>query len=78
MPVPLFDHEPEVCPFGHVLGPGRVQIGWSPCACQAAQEAAARGRGLGHLRLHCLGCDAEGRTATYYEPPHDTREWHVR
>ena len=60
MPVSLFKHQPERCPFGHQLGPGRIQIGWSPCVCTAAREAAGRGRGLGHLRLHCLGCGCRG------------------
>jgi hypothetical protein len=78
MSVPLFERQPGFCPFGHLLGPGWILVGWSPCICQAAKEAAGRGRGLGHARLHCLACETEGRTATYYEPPHDLRQWHVR
>ena len=78
MPVPLFEHQPERCPSGHELRPGRIQIGWSPCICAPAKEAARLGRGMGHLRLHCLQCQDQGRTAVFYEPPHDTREWHVR
>ena len=74
----MFEHQPIICPFGHYLGPGRIQLGWSPCACEPAREAAARGRGLGHARLHCRACDDEGRSATYYEPPHDVKAWHVR
>ena len=30
MTVPLFEHKPTICPGGHELRPGRVQIGWSP------------------------------------------------
>jgi hypothetical protein len=78
MPVPLFDNRPESCPFGHELGPGRVQIGFSPCVCAPAREAAERGGSLGHLRLHCLACADEGRSAVFYEPGHDTKQWHVR
>jgi hypothetical protein len=47
MPACLFEHRPEFCPFGHELGPGLIQIGWSPCICQPAKEASARGRGMG-------------------------------
>jgi hypothetical protein len=75
---PLFEHVPEVCPYGHTLGPGLVQIGWSPCNCQPAREASERGRGLGHLRLHCLACDREGNDSVYYEPPHDAGQAHTR
>ena len=78
IPAPLFERQPERCPFGHDLRPGRIQIGWSPCICTAAKEAAGRSRGMGHLRLHCWACEDEGRTAVYYEPPHDLRQWHVR
>jgi hypothetical protein len=73
MPVSLFEHQPERCPFGHLLGPGQVQIGWSPCICGPAGEAADRGRGMGHVRLHCLQCEAEGRASVFYEPPCDVR-----
>jgi hypothetical protein len=59
--VPFFEHEPTVCPFGHELRLGWIQIGWRPCTCQAAREAAERGRGLGHGRLNCRACDLEGR-----------------
>jgi hypothetical protein len=74
----LFEHRPQRCPFGHELGPGRVTIGWSPCQCQPAREAAELGRGLGHLRLSCRVCEEESRTAIFYEPAHDVTQWHVR
>jgi hypothetical protein len=78
MPAYPFEHKPERCPFGHVLDPGLIQIGWSPCICVPAKEAAARGRGMGHLRLYCLACEEKGRTAIFFEPPHDLKQWHVR
>ena len=33
--VSMFDHKPERCPFGHLLWPGMVQVGWKPCICRA-------------------------------------------
>jgi hypothetical protein len=78
MSVALFENRPERCPFGHELDPGRVQIGWSPCVCDPAKEAAERGRGMGHLRLSCRACEDEFRTSVFYEPPHDLKQWHVR
>ena len=48
------------------------------CIGEPAKEAAARGRGMGHLRLHCLQCGAEGREVAFYEAAHDVRQWHVR
>jgi hypothetical protein len=72
MPVPLFEHKPERCPFGHSLAPGTPQkISWLPCICEPAREAAERGRGMGHMTVWCGTCSAEDhRDATYYEPPH--------
>jgi hypothetical protein len=78
MSASLFENRPERCPFGHDLGPGRVQIGWSPCICEPAKEAAARGRGMGHVRLHCRQCEDEGRQSVFFEPAHDVQQWHVR
>ena len=49
VPVSKFDHKPERCPFGHSLWPGMAEVGWQPCICTAAREAAERGRGMGHL-----------------------------
>lgn len=78
MPASLFDNKPSVCPFGHELVPGCIQVGWTPCICEPAREAASRSRGMGHVVLHCRVCEAEGRTAVFYEPAHDTKQWHVR
>ena len=73
MPVPLFEHKPQHCPFGHPLWPGQARVGWKPCICTPAQEGAERGRGLGHLLVTCQACHAQRRDATFYEPPHDIR-----
>ncbi len=73
MPVPLFEHKPQRCPFGHPLWPGQARVGWKPCICTAAQEGAERGRGMGHLLVTCQACHAQRRDATFYEPPHDIR-----
>jgi hypothetical protein len=29
------------------------------------------------VRLYCLACEEEGRTAVFFEPPHDLKQWHV-
>ena len=73
MPASLFEHRPSVCPFGHDLAPGRVSVGFSPCVCALAREAAAHGGSMGHLRLHCLACEGEGRSSIFLEPPCDVR-----
>ena len=73
MPVSLFLHKPQRCPFGHPLWPGRARVGWKPCLCTPAQEGAERGRGMGHLLVTCQACHAQRRDATCYEPPHDIR-----
>jgi len=52
-------------PYDHELGPGRVEIGWMPCLCAPAREAAGRGRDLGHLRLHCPACREQRRDTTF-------------
>lgn len=44
---------PLSCPAGHVLGPGRVLVGWYPCQCSGA-------RGGGHRTWRCRVCDAAG------------------
>ena len=48
-----------------------MAVGWKPCICTSAREAAAEGRGMGHLMISCGSCHDELRTTTYYEPPHD-------
>ena len=72
MPVPLFAHKPERCPYGHSLAPGMPQkISWMPCICEPAREAGRQGRGMGHLTLWCGRCSAEDhRDTRFYEPPH--------
>ena len=69
--VSMFDHKPERCPFGHSLWPGMAQVGWQPCICTAAQEAAERGRGMGHLWVLCNTCHDLLWQTTFYQPPHD-------
>jgi hypothetical protein len=57
MPVSLFGHRPEQCPFGHSVAPGMPQrVGWMPCICAPACEASERGRGMGHLWISCDTC----------------------
>jgi hypothetical protein len=46
-------------------------VGWKPCICTPAQEAAAEGRGTGHLLISCASCHDELRRTKFYEPPHD-------
>ena len=65
MPVPLFAHKPERCPYGHSLAPGMPQkISWMPCICEPAREAESQGRGMGHLTLWCGTCSAEDHRNT--------------
>jgi hypothetical protein len=72
MPVPLFAHKPEQCPYGHSLAPGMPQaISWMLCICAPAREAGRQGRGMGHLTLWCGRCSAgDHRDTRFYEPPH--------
>ena len=71
MSVPLFEHESAACPEGHYLAPGHVTVGWMPCACGPAREAAQRGRSMGHHYVVCRVCEEQGRQAWLFEPPHD-------
>jgi hypothetical protein len=74
MPVLLFAHRPQRCPFGHSLAVGSPQlVGWQPCICASALEADREGRGMGHLLVVCGGCHADRRESVFYEPPHDIR-----
>ena len=62
VPVSMFDHKPERCPFGHQLWPGMAQVGWQPCICTAAREANERGRGMGTSGCHVtLATTSSGR-----------------
>jgi hypothetical protein len=74
MPVSLFEYRPERCPFGHSVAPGMPQrVGWMPCICAPAREAAERGRGMGHFWILCDTRHAERWETTFYEPSHDIR-----
>ena len=69
--VSMFDHKPERCPFGHQLWPDMAQVGWKPCICTAAREAAERGRGMGHLWVSCNTCHDQLWHTMFYQPPYD-------
>ena len=71
MSASLFENKPECCPFGHNLWPGKAQVSWKPCICGPAQEAAERGRGMGHAVITCNACHDQLRQTTFYEPAHD-------
>ena len=73
VPVSIFEHKPQVCPFGHQLWPGGAQVSWKPCICAAAREGAERGRGMGHVWVTCRACHDQLRQTAFYEPPHDIR-----
>jgi hypothetical protein len=73
MPVSVFEHKPERCPFGHQLWPGMAQVSWKPCICGPARERAEAGRGMGHVWVSCEACHEQFRDTTFYEPPHDIR-----
>jgi len=73
VPVSIFEHKPQFCPFGHRLWPGGAQVSWKPCICAAAREGAERGRGMGHVWVTCRTCHDQLRQTTFYEPPHDIR-----
>lgn len=47
--------QPARCPNGHLLGPHRVLVGWSPCPCR------------GHATWTCRTCDA----MIYHPEPRD-------
>lgn len=48
-----------------------AQVGWKPCICTAAREAAERGRGMGHLLVFCNTCHDQLWQTTFYQPPHE-------
>ena len=72
MPVLLFSHKPDQCPYGHSLALGMPQkVSWVPCICGPAREAAGNGRGMGHMTLWCEVCSEDDhRDTVFYEPPH--------
>jgi hypothetical protein len=49
------------------------RIGWMPCICAPAREAAEGGRGMGHLWVLCDTCNTELWQTMFYEPAHDIR-----
>lgn len=50
------------------LGPGAVLVGWSPCQCSSALNAA---HGRGHRTTQCRRCWDEDRVSSVrYEPYH--------
>ena len=67
----MFENKPQRCPFGHQLWPGKCTVGWQPCVCAPAREAAERGRGMGHVRVTCNACHDQLRRTVFFEPPHD-------
>jgi hypothetical protein len=74
MPVSMFDHKPDRCPFGHSLWPGKAQVSWQPCLCAPARERT----GWGHLRVSCNTCHDQLRQTTFYQPPHDITHHQAR
>lgn len=57
--------QPKTCPYGHLLGPNRVLVGWSPCVCPEASAAYG-----GHATVQCLACLDHEIRSVCYEPPH--------
>ncbi|ROO90440.1 hypothetical protein EDD29_8167 [Actinocorallia herbida] len=57
------DGFPVACPYGHLLGPGRVLVGWRPCRCSPATG--------GHRTYSCRACQAlsDQRQTTCHQPP---------
>lgn len=54
-----------MCPFGHPLAPGLVQIAWRPCRC-----AVAVANHSGHTTYRCGACEKRGWTTVGFEPAH--------
>jgi hypothetical protein len=57
---------PKYCGHGHPWGPGRVIVSWTPCQCQPAREAQAKGSGHRLIECRTPGCGWVD-----YEPLHD-------
>lgn len=57
---------PLSCPEGHLLGAGRVLVGWYPCQCPGARNG-------GHRTWTCRACldDGKGDDATIFDSRHD-------
>lgn len=55
----------NICPNGHVYGPGRILVSWTPCACPPAWAFAK-----GHQSTQCRACEDEGWTTVRYGPHH--------
>lgn len=53
------------CPYGHLLTPGDVDVGWSPCICPPAWEHHG-----GHQTLQCRACTRHNITSVRYVPEH--------
>jgi hypothetical protein len=52
--------QPEQCPLGgEPFVPGRMWVGWLPCACEAAVKSHKAGKGMGHRTVGCREHDAE-------------------
>lgn len=56
---------PNMCPFGHPLGPGRMQISWRPCRCPVAVAHHS-----GHTTYRCGACEQAGWTVIGLRPEH--------
>lgn len=54
-----------MCPFGHPLGPGLVQIAWRPCQCPVALANHS-----GHTTYRCGACEKGGWTTVGFDPEH--------
>ena len=52
---------------------GLQTVGWKPCICTPAREAAEEGRGMGHVLISRASCHDKLRSMTFYERPHDIR-----
>lgn len=55
----------NICPYGHIYGPGLVLVGWAPCICPPAWNWVK-----GHRTTQCEQCRAEGWTTIRYKPHH--------
>jgi hypothetical protein len=56
----------------------RIHVAWTPCICEPAKEEVARGRGPGHIVLHCQAYEDEDTIAVFYDTACDTSQLHLR